>query len=209
MVRGLLLDMDGVLVDTGPLHAVAWRELFAPFGVDFDEQRYAREASGRPRDAVIRAVLGDRPDHEALMAAKAERFLAAVAREGVPVVPGARALIQRARSAGLPVAVATSSRLATPVLAHAGLDGLFDAVVDRTQVAHGKPAPDLFLEAARRVGVGPDACLVVEDAAPGVQAAVAAGCAVVGLARDGGTQLGAAHRVVDHLDRIDPTADPR
>lgn len=209
-IRALILDMDGVLVDSGPLHAAAWRALFAPFGVEFDRAAYAQVGSGRSRDAVIRAVLGERPDHDVLMARKAELFLEALERDGVVRIDGVQGLLDRARQAGLAVAVATSSRLSAPVLARAGLAEAFDIVVDRNDVARGKPAPDLFQAAARCVGVDPSQALVVEDAPVGVQAALAAGCAVIGLAPDGGAaQLGAAHRVVASLDAIDPAVDPR
>lgn len=186
----VLFDLDGVIVDSGPAHAAAWSALFAEQGVDFGPEDYERIAAGRPRDAVIREVLGNRPDHDRLMRRKAELM------SDVPLatVPGTLPFLE---ALGLPHAIATSSRMPDFLLANAGLAGRFHTVVDRSQVEHGKPAPDLFLEAARRLGHAPAACVVIEDAPAGVEAGLAAGCTVIGLGDPG--RLARAHVVVPRL----------
>jgi len=112
-------------------------------------------------------------------------------------VAAARALLAE----GIAVAVASSSpreRLAR-TLDRAGLAGLFAVSVAGDEVARGKPAPDMFLEAAARLGVAPGACVVIEDSAPGVAAGRAAGMVTVGVRRDAISDLSAAHVVVDAL----------
>ena len=118
-------------------------------------------------------------------------------------IPGARTFLLEARRRGLPTSIATSSGMPRPFLTAAGLEDLVTTLVDRTQVAAAKPAPDLFLEAARRLGVPPQACLVVEDAAVGIQAARAGGCQVAALTTtECAADLADADVVVDRLSDI-------
>lgn len=188
--RAVLFDLDGVIVDSGPAHAAAWQALFAEEGVRFGPEDYERIAAGRPREAVIRAVLGDRSDHDRLMRRKAELM------RDVPLqtVPGTLDFVEALH---LPYAIATSSRMPDFLLRNAGLSERFAVVVDRSQVERGKPAPDLFLEAAARLGIEPVDCLVVEDAPAGVEAGLSAGCTVVGIGDP--DRLQRAHLVVDRL----------
>ncbi len=207
MIEAILFDLDGVLVDSAPVHHAAWAALFAPFGIDFTPARYRAEASGRSRGDVIRAILGPRPDHDALMAKKAALVEAHLTAHGCPVVPGAPTLLEAVARRGLPMAVATASRMPEPFLRAAGLAGRFEVVVDRTQIARGKPAPDVYLEAARRLGVAPDRCLAIEDSPPGLAAARAAGCRTVGLTSNHPRQALHADGILDHLDEVIPLLD--
>ena len=189
--RAVLFDLDGVVVDSGPAHAAAWTALFAEQGVEFTADDYATRASGRSRDEVIREVLGERSDHDELMARKA----ALMAQVPVlPTLPGTLAFIDALH---LPFAIATSSRIPRVLLARAGLEGRFPVIVGRADVARGKPAPDVFLEAARQLGVDPVDSLVIEDAPAGIEAGLAAGCTVVGLGDR--AHLQRAHVVVAQL----------
>ena len=187
--KAILFDLDGVIVDSTRAHATAWTALFAEEGIRFSFEDYQAQAAGLPRDAVIRSVLGERSDHQRLMARKLELMQV----EELPLIPGTIDFVQRLT---LPYAVATSSRVPGLLLGGAGVVELFPVVVHSGQVAHGKPATDVFLEAARQLGVPPEHALVVEDAPAGVQAGLAAGCTVVGL---GTADLSAAHLVVNRL----------
>ena len=180
-MRAYLFDMDGVLVRTEALHFGAYVGLFEARGVRFALDDYRRVGAGRSREQVLRAVLGPLEGDAlaALMAEKQQRVEALVAERGVELIPGAEAFIDRSRAAGFRQAVATSSR--SPALFLGAMAARFDAVVDRGQVAHGKPAPDLFLRAAELLGAAPADCLVFEDAPAGVEAARAAGMRVVAL----------------------------
>lgn len=204
MQPAFLLDLDGVLVDSAPVHAAAWRALFAPFGVDFGPDRYAAEANGRSRGDVIRAVLGERADHEALMRRKAELVRDHLDAHGCPEVPGAGAFLRTLRERGHPFAVATASRMPEDFLRAAGLDALVDVIADRTMVEHGKPAPDVFLLAAYRLGVDPARCVVVEDSPAGLAAARTAGCHTVGITTNHSAAELDADLIVSMLDEVLP-----
>lgn len=175
-VRGLLLDMDGVLVDSQAVHREAWTALFQEQGIDFGPDRFRDEAVGRSRDDILRAVLGPRSDLPALMARKAALVDDRIASGGCGAMPGARDLIEEARRRGLPIAVATASRMPLPFLRAAGLAELLPVVRHRGDVARGKPAPDVYLAAAAALQIPCAACIAVEDSPSGIDAARAAGC---------------------------------
>ncbi|MBW2254520.1 MAG: HAD family phosphatase [Deltaproteobacteria bacterium] len=201
----ILLDLDGVLVASEPAHLWAWTELLRGEGVDFSAADYRRVGAGRPREAVIRAMLGPiaPTEHERLMQEKAglvERF---IAEHGLDPVPGALDFARSAQEAGIGVAVATSSRDPGLLLRAIGARDQFEVVVDRTMVARGKPAPDLFLLAAQRLSIDPHACWVVEDAPAGVEAGLAAGCHVLAVTTTHERHdLQQAHQVIDHFDEV-------
>ena len=218
--QAAILDMDGVLTRTADLHAQAWKAMFDEFlkaraGEDgefepFDiESDYREFVDGKPRLDGLRSFLDSReielrkgdPEDPAgeetlwgLGNRKNERFNELLEEEGVEVFPGAAERVKEWREAGLQIALVTSSRNGNAVLKAAGLASLFDVVLEGEEAAElglpGKPAPDLFLEAARRLGVDPEEAFVVEDAVAGVQAGRAGGFRrVVGVAGKGGEEL--------------------
>lgn len=179
---------------------------FEPFTIEHDYKTYV---DGKPRYDGVASFLesrniclpfgarNDPPDKETICGLgnrKTRRFLDAIRRNGVEVYDGTIDFIGRVKSSGLTVAVVTSSRNCSEVLDAAGIGDLFDAQVDGI-VAHewmldGKPAPDTYLEAARRLGVEPGRAAVVEDAASGVKAGKAGHFGlVVGVSRDGSEEL--------------------
>lgn len=213
--RAVLMDLDGVLVDSEPAHAAAWSALFAEHGVAFDLEDYRREAAGRARAEVIRAVLGEPPavEQAALMARKVALVTAWITENGLRPVPGALSFVARARARGLPVVVVTSSRTPGLLLRGAGIDpDAFDAVIDGRQAARGKPDPALYRLGAEAAGVPAAGCWVVEDAPAGVASGKAAGCTVIALARTHPAGvLGAADRVVATFAEIpwpEPSSEP-
>jgi HAD superfamily hydrolase (TIGR01509 family) len=143
-----------------------------------------------------------------------EAYDAIVAREGIALKTGLLEILDWLDRENVPRAVATSTRRARAVakLAHASLLERFDAVVGGDEVPRGKPAPDIYLEAAHRIGVAPSACIVLEDSEPGVLAAFAAGMRPImvpdiappspSLAARGVTVLASLHEVRAHLERL-------
>ena len=214
---GVLFDLDGVLTQTAKVHAEAWKQLFdavlpglkdkggdtAPFALPSD---YLRHLDGKPRYDGVRAFLearrivlpdgdpGDEPGDGTVCAIgnrKDALFAEALKDHGVETFPGSVALLRRLRGAGKRTACVSSSRNTHAVLESAGLSDDFDAVVDGNDLdtGHlaGKPAPDGFLEGARRLGLSPDRAAVVEDATAGVVAGKAGGFAlVIGVDRGAG-----------------------
>lgn len=185
--QAVIFDLDGVLTDTAELHYRSWQTLADDLGLPFD--RAANEAlRGLSRDNSLSRLLGARAA-EFSAAQKAEitrrkndEYLRRVARmTPADLLPGARALLVSLRAVGLRLAVASSSRNARTVLARLEIEPLLDVVVDGNDAERSKPDPQVFLLAAARLGVSVARSVVVEDAASGVQAALAAGMRVVGI----------------------------
>jgi len=220
----VLFDLDGVLTPTASLHAACWKrvldEVLAVHGGEpFDEGAdYLRHVDGRSRDDGARAFLRSRgidlPEDEVAAIGDRKQALVedALAHDGVEAFPGSVRLVRHLRGSGTRTAVVSSSANARAVLRAAGIDGLFDAIVDGRDIAalglRGKPAADPFLEAARRLEALPSRAVVVEDARSGVAAGRAGGFGVViGVARNGEAAALAdagAHLVVADLSELVP-----
>jgi len=177
-MKGIIFDMDGVLTDSSPIHDWAFRETLRPYGIVVD---YRRIAGMRTRDAIA-MLLAENDIHgvepERLAAAKSEAALRRI-REENPVVPGALDVVERL-AAKFPIVLASSgSRESVDAFLELNCARpLFQAVLSGGDVNAAKPAPDIYLEAARRLGIFPRDCLVVEDSISGAQSATAAGAEV-------------------------------
>ncbi len=182
--EAVIFDMDGVLVDSEPFGFEALRRVMACYGLPYGEAENA-EFLGRTTLESCR-ILRERhrlPESAETLADRyVEGMLEQIARGPIPM-PGVPDVLKQVRAAGYRMALASSAevRVIDANLAALGLRPLFDVVVSGTQVARGKPAPDVFLAAAGRRGTPPAGCLVVEDSRNGLLAAKAAGmrCAVV------------------------------
>ncbi|WP_031481641.1 HAD family hydrolase [Streptomyces bicolor] len=175
----VIFDLDGTLVDSEPHYFEAGRQVLAEHGISgftwADHQRYVGISTLETvtlwkREYDLTATV------EELLAAKNRRYLE-LARTSTRAYPRMREFVDLLAAEGVPMAVASGSSLEaiTAVLAGTGLDAHLRTVVSADEVDRGKPAPDVFLEAARRLGVAPGDCVVLEDAAPGAAAAHAAG----------------------------------
>jgi beta-phosphoglucomutase len=194
----LILDLDGVVTDTAAHHEAAWRETLGLHGIPFDRDAYERTL-GRSREDSLRELLDGREvsddDFRSMIERKNTRYVQAL--EGLSLrdlLPGVLDLLLAAEARHWKVAIGSSSHNAALVLDRIGVTDLFDAVADGSTGAP-KPAPDIFLAAARMLGVEPATCVVIEDAASGVEAAIAAGMRVVGVGPAG--RVGHAHLRVD------------
>jgi beta-phosphoglucomutase family hydrolase len=219
----VLFDLDGVITPTAEIHEHAWGELFAEY--DYTEDDYLRYIDGKPRYDGVRSFLAsraislpegeptDRPGVDTVCAMgnrKNDLFNQILERDGVEPYPTSIATLELLAEEGIPSAIVSSSKNASTVLRAAGLGERFEVVVDGVVAAaeriEGKPAPDMFLHAARRLGVEPARAVVVEDAVSGV-AAGAAGrfAAVIGVDRGAGVEALLEHGatfVVDDLGEL-------
>jgi HAD superfamily hydrolase (TIGR01509 family) len=184
MVKALLFDMDGLLVDSEPLSAKAMDAFLLEYGLVRRDEVQVQLLGRRLPEAI--AIVRDSYEMEHPLESLIERYgeMRLVALRGeVRLLPGALEVIEYGRNAGLKLALATSGMRthAAVSLAETGLVGKFDAEVTGDEVEHGKPAPDLFLLAAKKVCVAPSECVVFEDAPNGVIAARAAGMRVAAV----------------------------
>ena len=202
-LTGVIFDCDGTLVDSEPLSGETWRRVTRPFGYEITDDDLA-EVVGFPyvRTHAFFASRVALPAPEALLP-ELNRVLFALIDERLEVFADAVTAVEQLRARGVRIAVASSSvreRL-DRTLAHAGL--AFEVTIAGDEVEHGKPAPDMFLLAAQRLALPPEACVVVEDSPPGVAAGLAAGMPTLGVRRVPGIDLSAATRVVDTVSADD------
>ncbi len=176
-IKGLIFDSDGTLIDTMPLHYQAWQEQTQKMSAHFPEELFY-ELAGVPSDRITEILnekFGYRLDPQKTTEEKERLFLKKYLSQAKPIDPVIA--IAKAHKGRLPMAVATGGipQVVTLALQVIGLDNFFDAIVTSEDVVNGKPAPDTFLEAARRLNVEPQHCMVFEDSDMGLEAARRAG----------------------------------
>ena len=183
-LRAVLWDMDGTLIDSGEYHWRTWHETLAELGVELTRHDFNGWFGSRNDRILTRYFPGvSAADMQRIGALKEERYRTLVRRDGVSLLPGIGDWLARLNTAGWRQAVASSAPPANiDVLVEVlRLDAVFQATVSAEEVAHGKPAPDVFLRAAEKVGVPPARCVVVEDAAVGVEAGRRGGMRTIGI----------------------------
>jgi HAD superfamily hydrolase (TIGR01509 family) len=170
--------MDGLMFDTERLARDAWRRAMADHGCTLEDDVFVRGVGRTLPEtcAIFVEVLGPEVPIHDIAQAKA-RYMAELLRPGPPLKPGLPILLEGLAQSALPLAVASSTACAEVDrrLVQTGIRRHFAAIAGGDEVTHGKPAPDLFLLAAERLGAGPAGCVVLEDSAPGITAAAAAG----------------------------------
>ncbi|TVP62152.1 MAG: beta-phosphoglucomutase [Nodularia sp. (in: Bacteria)] len=200
-IRGVIFDLDGVLTDTAEYHYQAWQKLADEEGIEFNRQD--NEAlRGISRRASLMLMIKNKKYSEAQIQEMLERkngYYVELIENITPkdVLPGAIALLDELREKGMRIAIGSASKNAQMVVERLGIADQVDAIADGYSVQQPKPAPDLFLYAAEQLGVPPAQCVVFEDAAAGVEAALAAGMWAVGLGPP--ERVGAAHVVLPSL----------
>ena len=184
MAKAFLFDLDGTLIDSMPHHHTAWVRWYDRRGLAMADAGSFAATAGRSNQEILRDLfpqLG--ADEHATMGDEKEAIYRELAAESLAVVAGAEAFLRDARAAGLKLAVCTASTPLNMRLAfdRFGIDGWVDTVTSPSDGLRGKPHPDIFLEAARRLGVASADCVVFEDAPLGVEAARRAGMSTVVL----------------------------
>jgi kojibiose phosphorylase len=203
-IRGVIFDLDGVLTDTSEYHYRAWKRLADEEGIPFDREANEALRGVSRRDSLL-LILGDRSATEeeiqSMMKRKNRYYQESI--EGltpVNLLPGAMELLEEVQEAGVRVAVGSASKNARTVIERLGLADRIDVLSDGYSVERQKPAPDLFLDAAAKLDLPPAHCVVVEDAASGVEAALAAGMWAVGLGPV--ERVGGGHVVLASLEGV-------
>jgi len=202
---GVLWDMDGVLVDTGELHYISWKETLDKVGIPFDREVF-RRTFGMNNAGILEYLLGEKPENDFLQ--KISNQKEQIFRKSVPgnvkVLPGVIPWLIRLHSAGAKMAVASSAPYANieVLVDELRIRAYFQAMVSGAELP-GKPDPATFLEAARKIGIEPSACVVVEDAIPGVLGANNAGMKCIAVTNTNSRQaLANADIIVDSLEEL-------
>jgi beta-phosphoglucomutase len=210
MQTGIIFDMDGVIVQTERPHWNAWQAVAARRGVTIAYDTFL-SCFGRVNDDCIRIMFGaDVPPAEsARIADEKELAFRNELAAGVPLTPGLVPLLEWLRDSNIPAAVGSSAppENVNLVLDAGHIRAFFRATVDGSQVTRGKPAPDVFLLAASRLGMPAPRCAVIEDAPAGIRAAVAAGSRAIGLTSTHSRQQlldAGAHDIIDDIAAAKP-----
>ncbi|GAB4142182.1 MAG: beta-phosphoglucomutase [Sphingomonadales bacterium] len=202
-LKAVIFDLDGVLADTAHCHFAAWRRLARSLGFELPESFHDR-LKGIDRmqslDLVLRhgGINADAPARARLADEKNAYYRQSIAEMTADdLLPGAAAALAQVKAAGLPAALASTSRNAPELIESLGIAAKFDHVVDPASLARQKPAPDIFLAAATALNVEPKHCLGVEDSAAGITAIKDAGMYALGIGEAGA--LAQADRVLPSL----------
>ena len=203
--RGILWDMDGVLIDTGEFHFAAWCAVLADYGIPFSREQF-RSTFGMNSPGTLAVLLGDAltPALAAEISARKEAAFRDAVRGQARPLPGVTAWLARLQRAGFRQAIASSAppENIAVLVEELHLRGYFEALVSG-YARLGKPDPGLFLETAQRLDVPPARCVVVEDAVVGVVAARRAGMKCVAVTTTNPAEaLAAADLVVERLDAL-------
>lgn len=200
VIKALIFDLDGVIVDTAHYHFVAWQRLARELGIDFTEKDNERlKGVSRMRSLEIILEIGNRQMSESekeRLATRKNAWFVEYIQNVKPdeIFPGVKEMIQACKAAGFRVALASSSKNARTVLRNLKVEDLFEGFVDGNMITHSKPNPEIFLKAAAQLGVEPQHCVVFEDAEAGVEAALAAGMKCVGVGSP--ENVGKANQIV-------------
>lgn len=209
MPRAVIFDMDGVLIDSEPLHSIVEMNLIRALGLELTEKEYHKFLGTTTRHmwATLKESYEIPQLLEELIELTDRRYLEYLETlHELPLIPGVEPLLEELERTGVVRMVASSAPLShiEHILRRLGLKDRFQAMVSGVEVERSKPAPDIFLRAASRCGAHPADCVVVEDALSGVQAAVAAGMACVGFRNPNscGQDLSAADLLIDSLAEL-------
>jgi beta-phosphoglucomutase len=200
LIKACIFDLDGVIVDTARYHYLAWKRLAKELGVDLtleDNERLKGVSRMRSMEIILEigGISIGELEKERLANKKNTWFVDYIERMAPEeIFPGVKLLIKEIRQSGIKTALASSSKNAKTVIQLLHIQNDFDVVVDGTMITHTKPHPEIFLLAAERLGVEPEACVVFEDAEAGVEAALAAGMKCVGVGSP--VMLKEANRIV-------------
>jgi len=202
-VKGCIFDLDGVIVDTARYHFLAWKRLAEKLRIPFTEEDN-ENLKGVSRDDSLEIILGigkvrmDDAEKKKYTSLKNEWYLDYIRKMNPDeILPGAVEFISELRNAGIMTALGSASKNTTVILERLHIKSLFDAVVDGNSVHKTKPDPEVFLLAAQMISAAPEQCIVFEDAAAGVQAALNAGMICIGVGSE--KVLAKAHYIISGL----------
>ncbi|MDD5518353.1 MAG: beta-phosphoglucomutase family hydrolase [Candidatus Omnitrophica bacterium] len=204
-LKGVIFDMDGVVVNTVPLHFKAWKKMFSEYGKKFTFKDYELKVDGIPRISGARAVLPELSEErlEKAAAKKQKYLLEFLRKDGIKTYPDAVYLIKNLKKDKIKTAIITSSKNCLYILRKAKIHKLFGVIITGNDIKRGKPYPDIFLLAAKKLGLKARECVVIEDAVLGIVAAKRARIKSVGIDRySKPARLKQADLIVNNLRKL-------
>ena len=185
--RGLIFDLDGVIVDTAKFHYLAWRKMANDLGFDITLEQNEK-LKGVSRVNSLQQILGwgnktvSEAEFEQLMSSKNDDYLARIAHmDEDDLLPGVKKSLDYLTENNVPFALGSASKNARPILKGLKIEKRFKAIVDGNDVTKAKPDPEVFLIAAEKLGMPPQDCIVFEDSVAGIEAANSAGMLSIGI----------------------------
>ena len=207
MIKAVLFDLDGVLVSTDEYHYHSWKKISDEEGFDFFNHEFNHKFRGVGRMECVEIITkasgkNYSPKQKQELSDRKNRYfaesLSTVTQEAL--LPGALVTLKELKKRKIKTAVASNSRNAITIIKQVGIEHLLDTIVDGHQIENSKPDPEVFLLAAKNVGISPDHCLVVEDAIAGIESAKRAGMKALGIGTK--ERLSNAKIVIPNLSAI-------
>lgn len=187
MIEAVIFDLDGVIVSTDEFHYLAWKKLADRLGIEFDREINERLRGVSRRESLMIVLEKSEVEYSeedilGFLDEKNATYLELLQQlSPADILEGVEEKLEWFEANNIHMAIGSSSRNTPVILEKIGLSTRFEAIADGNQIKNSKPDPEVFLLAAKLLGIAPEKCLVVEDAAAGVEAAIAANMAVLGV----------------------------
>lgn len=206
----VIFDMDGVIVDTNPYHKISLKQFCEKYGYQLSDEELINKIYGRTNNEWISTLFGELTRERLLeLGEEKEALFRTLYKNDVRAVDGLEDFLKKLKASRIPAAIGTSAPRSNVdfILEHTRLGNYFDAILDQSHVAHGKPNPEIYIKAAAALGFNPAQCIVFEDSLSGIEAAQRAGCKAVGVTTTHSRQeLAHTDFVIDDFVGLDPAA---
>jgi HAD superfamily hydrolase (TIGR01509 family) len=206
---GVIFDMDGVMVDSNPMHKIALAEFCGRYGLSLSEEELVHKVYGRTNQNWISNVFGPLPPAQIqAYAQEKERIFRELYQNEIKALDGLLEFLNWLKSEQIPCAIGTSAppENVSFVLEHTQTQAFFATIIDDSQIERSKPDPQVYLKASAALGFEPGRCIVFEDSLSGVQAGLAAGCKVIGISTTHSPEdLAACHAVLPDFKKASRT----